>query len=532
MEYGEALFVDTAIAMQDANFYGLIRRPADLSRPLIEWSDRLYSWADMEKTSAHFAAILTALGCAKGDRVAAQVEKSPAALFLYLACLRSGLVFVPINTDYSVDEVEYLLRDSRPSVIVTNQNKAKRLEELTRKLTILCGCSTVLTLAENGSGSFSTYIPPVSSYGKDCPCAPDDVAAILYTSGTTGKPKGAMLSHRNLAVNGEALRTTWDFTEGDILLHALPIFHTHGLFVACHCALLSGARMIWLPAFDSTQVLAHLPRATVFMGVPTYYVRLLSRADLTAERCAHMRLFISGSAPLQPETFLAFQRRTGHAILERYGMTETGMNTSNPYQGERQPGRVGRPLPGVSVRVVGIDNTPLKKGNIGILQVRGENVFLGYWKKPKYTNFTRDGWFITEDIALIGEDETITIVGRASDLIISGGYNVYPREVEQVINTLNGVVDSAVIGLPHPDFGEAVAAIVQAQLKDDIVLNAVRNRLANYKVPKIVVFVDELPRNAMGKVRKDLLRRTYATMFTMAGSCSIDGEQASAESGK
>ncbi len=515
--------------MHDANFYGLIRlrRPADLSRPLIEWSDRLYSWEDMEKTSAHFAAILTALGCAKGDRVAAQIDKSPAALFLYLACLRAGMAFVPINTDYRVDEVEYLLRDSRPSVIVTNKNNVTRLKELTS----LCGSRPVLTLAEDGSGSFSTDITPVSS--KDCLCAPDDVAAILYTSGTTGKPKGAMLSHRNLAVNGEALRTTWDFTEGDVLLHALPIFHAHGLFVACHCALLSGARMIWLPAFDSTQVLAHLPKATVFMGVPTYYVRLLSRAELTAERCAHMRLFISGSAPLRPETFLAFQRKTGHAILERYGMTETGMNTSNPYQGERQPGRVGIPLPGVFLRVVGSDSTPLPCGQIGTLQVRGDHVFLGYWQKPKGTNFTRDGWFITEDLAFIGEDETITLVGRASDLIISGGCNVYPKEVEQVLNTLNGVVDSAVIGLPHHDFGEAVAAIVQAPLKNrpaaESVLNEVRTRLANYKVPKIVVFVDELPRNAMGKVRKDILRRTYATVFTMAGRCSLDGEQDSAE---
>ena len=502
--------------MPDANFYHLIssRRPADLSRPLIEWFDTLYSWADMEKTSAHFAAILTVLGCTKGDRVAAQIDKSPAALFLYLACLRAGLVFVPINTAYRAAEVEYLLRDSRPSVIITNQDQGN--VALLEKLANSCGSSPVLTLTSEGSGSFSTRLPPVP-YGL-CPCAPDDMAAILYTSGTTGIPKGAMLSHRNLAVNGEALCKIWAFTERDVLLHALPIFHTHGLFVASHCVLLSGARMIWLPIFDSTQVLVHLSRTTVFMGVPTYYVRLLSMPELTAEKCAHVRLFISGSAPLQPETFLAFQRRTGHAILERYGMTETGMNTSNPYQGTRRPGSVGKPLPDVSLRVVDSQNTPLPSGSIGVLHVFGDNVFLGYWQKDKKDGFTSDGWFITGDLARIEKDQTITLIGRANDLIISGGYNVYPREVEQVINTLNGVVESAVIGLPHPDFGEAVAAVVQAELKTrpaaESILRFLRARLANYKVPKIVVFVDELPRNSMGKVKKDLLKKAYETIFT------------------
>ncbi|VBB69247.1 Long-chain-fatty-acid--CoA ligase [invertebrate metagenome] len=499
-------------AMNDANFYRLImsRRPTDLSRPLIEWIDRIYSWADMETISTHFSTLLTSLGCMKGDRVVVQVDKSPAALFLYLACLRAGLAFVPMNTAYHADEVEYRIRDAKPTVVVVSPAVAPLAESIASRY----GIRHVLTLAANGSGSFPMSVPTVSC--QPCPCAPDDVAAILYTSGTTGQPKGAVLSHRNLAVNGETLRTSWAFTADDILLHALPIDHTHGLFVACHCALLSGARMIWLPAFDRTQVLVHLPRATVFMGVPTYYTRLLAMTDFTAATCTRMRLFVSGSAPLLPETFLAFQRRTGHAILERYGMTETGMNTSNPYHGERQPGHVGKPLPGVSVRVVGVDGTLLPRGQIGVLQVRGDNVFLGYWEQPKEMNFTSDAWFITGDLAYIGDDETLTLVGRASDLIISGGYNVYPREVEQVINSLSGVIESAVIGLPHPDFGEAVVVVVQAgqnRPTTESILSSVRARLANYKVPKAIVFVDKLPHNPMGKVQKNLLRQTYATMF-------------------
>ncbi|KAF0137203.1 MAG: malonyl-CoA synthase, partial [Rhodospirillaceae bacterium] len=332
-------------------------------------------------------AILASLGCVKGDRVAVQVDKSPAALFLYLACLRVGLVFLPLNTAYRDDEVDYLIGDAEPAVVVASP--AAAIKEATA---LRHGCRHFFTLAADGSGSFPS-LSPVRPF-TSCPCAPDDTAALLYTSGTTGRPKGAILTHRNLAANGEALRTSWAFTADDVLLHALPIFHAHGLFVACHCVLLSGACMIWLPAFNRIEVITRLPRATVFMGVPTYYTRLLAGADLTAATCAQMRLFISGSAPLLPETFTAFQRRTGHAILERYGMTETGMNTSNPYRGERRSGSVGRPLPGVSVRVAGTEGTLVPPGEVGVLHVRGNNVFAGYWRH-KTEDLTPDGWFIT-----------------------------------------------------------------------------------------------------------------------------------------
>lgn len=502
--------------MNNANLYHLIasRLPTDPSRPLIMAPDRVYNWADLEKESSYFATVLTALGCVKGDRVAVQVDKSPAALFLYLACLRAGFVFLPINTAYRTDEVDYLIGDAEPAVVVVSPAVAAATEAVATRH----GNRHTFTLAADGSGSLPVTVPAVP-FTPVC-CTPDDVAALLYTSGTTGRPKGAMLSHHNLAVNGEALRTSWAFTTEDILLHTLPIFHAHGLFVACHCVLLSGARMIWLPAFDRTQVLAYLPQATVFMGIPTYYTRLLACNDLTAATCTHMRLFTSGSAPLLPETFRAFQHRTGRTILERYGMTETGINTSNPYEGELQPGRVGRPLPGVSVRVAGVNGALLSQGQVGVLQVRGDNVFLGYWRQLDRTaDFTSDGWFITGDLAQIENDGTITLVGRARDLIISGGYNVYPREVEQVIDALDGVIESAVIGLPHPDFGEAVVAVVQMKpnhcLAAEIILRHVHAHLANYKVPKVVVFVDELPRNAMGKVQKTLLRQTHATALTV-----------------
>ncbi|KAF0116218.1 MAG: malonyl-CoA synthase [Rhodospirillaceae bacterium] len=501
--------------MDDANLYRLIasRFPADPSRPVIEDAQgRLYGWHDMDRMSARFAATLASLGCVKGDRIAVQVDKSPEALFLYLACLRGGFVFLPLNTAYRAGEVEYMIGDAGPAVMVASPAVVADAETAARRH----GCRHVLTLTAGGEGSFPALVPTAPC--PDVPCAADDVAAILYTSGTTGRPKGAMLSHRNLAANGEALRTSWAFTAGDVLLHALPVFHAHGLFVACHCVLLSGARMLWLPAFDQRQVMACLPRATVFMGVPTYYTRLLAGADFTAETCAGVRLFVSGSAPLSPETFLAFRQRTGHAILERYGMTETGMNTSNPYRGERRPGSVGRPLPGVSVRVAGPEGGILPPGAVGVLQVRGENVFAGYWRRPDKTaeDFTPDGWFITGDLARIDDDGVVTLVGRARDLIISGGYNVYPREVEQVIDRLEGVVESVVIGLPHPDFGEAVVAIVQARFPapaPETVMEHARAHLAKYKVPKAVLFVEALPRNAMGKVQKNLLRQTHAAEF-------------------
>jgi malonyl-CoA/methylmalonyl-CoA synthetase len=487
--------------------------PDDLSVPFLETADRTYSYGDLDRRSGAIGHGLRARGVGKGDRVAVQAEKSPQAIFLYLACLRIGAVYLPLNTAYTLSELDYFFGDAEPRVIVCDPARASEVRALAG-----ARGAAVLTLDAAGRGSL---IDAAADRGDlaPVPCDPDDLAALLYTSGTTGRSKGAMLTHRNLVSNALALRESWSFTDADVLLHVLPIYHTHGLFVATNTALLAGARMIFLPRFDPDAVIPALARATVLMGVPTYYTRLLARPDFTAHAARSIRVFISGSAPLLEETFAAFEARTGQRILERYGMTETGMNTSNPLHGERRAGTVGLPLPGVEIRVAGEDGTPLARGEVGILEVRGPNVFKGYWRMPDKTadEFREDGFFITGDVGVIGEDGYVSIVGRAKDLVISGGLNVYPKEVESLIDRLPGVVESAVIGLPHPDFGEAVTAVVvrhpDAGITEVDIITAARAELAGFKVPKMVLFVETLPRNTMGKVQKNVLRADYGDRF-------------------
>ena len=422
--------------------------------------------------------VLRSLGVVKGDRVAVQIAKSPEALAIYGAAVAIGAVFLPLNTAYKPAEVRYFLDDATPRVFVGGD----------------------LTMAQ-----FQALMSDQAGPMVVQDCGPDDLAAILYTSGTTGRSKGAMLTQGNLLSNARVLADLWRFTDRDVLLHALPIFHTHGLFVASNVALLSGAQMIFLPGFDAQTVLRLLPRATVMMGVPTFYTRLLAEPDFDAALTAHMRLFISGSAPLLADTHTQFQARTGHRILERYGMTETNMNTSNPYDGARRPGTVGFPLPGVELRLVA-----------GVIEVRGPNVFAGYWQMPDKTaeDLRPDGWFITGDLGQIDADGYVTIIGRAKDLIITGGYNVYPKEVEMLLDAVPGVTESAVIGLPHPDFGEAVFAVLVGLVDPDAALAAIAGDLARFKQPKAAVVVPDLPRNTMGKVQKNLLRDQYKSWFT------------------
>ncbi|MQX35553.1 malonate--CoA ligase [Roseospira navarrensis] len=500
------------------SLYSLIesRFPADRAKVLLETGDgTVWRYADVEAGAARMARALADRGVRKGDRVAVQVDKSPEALVLYLACLRGGFVFLPMNTAYRPDEVDFLVGNAEPAAVVCRPTD----EETVRGIAARHGDPLVLTLGTDGTGSLVEAADAAPADFPVVACAADDLAAMLYTSGTTGKPKGAMLTHRNLAANGLDLVESWRFTADDVLLHALPIFHAHGLFVACHCVLLAGASMIWLPGFDRAEVLRHLPRATAFMGVPTFYVRLLAGDDFDRAACASMRLFTAGSAPLLAETHEAFSARTGHAILERYGMTETGMLTGNPYDAERRPGSVGFPFPQVEVRVADDADTPLPTGEIGGIQVRGPNVMKGYWRLPGKTaeEFTADGWFRTGDVGRIDDRGYLFIVGRAKDLVISGGYNVYPKEVESVIDDLPGVVESAVIGVPHPDFGEGVVAVVVpegAGAPDEAAVIAhCKDHLANYKTPKRVFFVPELPRNTMGKVQKAQLRDQHADLF-------------------
>ncbi|MBX3493686.1 MAG: malonyl-CoA synthase [Parvibaculum sp.] len=473
-----------------------------------DWSfDRLSAYA------ARYTALFAQLGLKPGDRIALQVEKSPEALVIYLACLRGGFVFLPMNTAYRVEEVDYLVGDAEPALIVCDPAAETAIAGIAARR----GVPHVLTLDADAHGSFIDAVAAVADAVPPATCGADDLAVILYTSGTTGKPKGAMLTHGNLAANGLALRDAWRFTDADVLLHALPIFHAHGLFVACHCALLSGAKMIWRQKFDRADVIALLPRATTFMGVPTFYTRLLAGDDFNAALVGHMRLFTSGSAPLLAETFETFRARTGHAILERYGMTETGMNTSNPYDGERRAGTVGFPLPGVELRVTDEDGLPRAPGEIGGLEVRGPNVFSGYWRMPEKSaaEFAEGGWFRTGDIAMIDADGYVHLVGRAKDLIISGGFNVYPKEIEELVDDMAEVLESAIVGVPHPDFGEAGVAVVVlregAALDEATLIARLREKIANYKVPKRAFFVESLPRNTMGKVQKNLLREDYKT---------------------
>ncbi|WP_431858649.1 malonate--CoA ligase [Azospirillum sp.] len=502
-----------------ANFYALAesRFPADRAAPFIETEDgRRYSYADLEAISGRYARLLTDLGVVKGDRVAVQVEKSPEAVFLYLACLRAGAAYLPLNTAYTKAEVEYFLTDAEPRVFVCRPETEAALHEVAGK----AGVSAVLTLGTDGDGSLPERARSLDAACATVACGPDDLAAILYTSGTTGRSKGAMLSHRNLGSNALTLHKYWGFQPDDVLLHALPIFHTHGLFVAINCMLLNGSSMLFLPKFDADTAFRLLPKATVMMGVPTFYTRLLADARLTREATAHMRLFVSGSAPLLAETHRAFQERTGLAILERYGMTETCMNTSNPLDGDRVPGTVGFPLPEVEVRVCDDQGKVLGTEEIGVIEVKGPNVFGGYWRMPEKTKqeFRPDGFFITGDVGKIDARGYVHIVGRAKDLVISGGFNVYPKEVETVIDGIDGVVESAVVGVPHPDFGEAVVAVVlrkpgRTDPTAQAVVAACKEQLANYKVPKAVFFTEELPRNTMGKVQKNLLRDQHKGTF-------------------
>lgn len=499
------------------NLYSLFesRFPADRSRPLLILDDgQEITYGEAGETCARFASCLAGLGLAPGDRLAVQVEKSPAALFLYLACLRAGLVYLPLNSAYQEGEVGYFLQDAEPGAVVAQPRSLPWLEPLAARL----GIRHVFSLDEHGKGSFAEAARGAGSRFDTVARRADDLAAILYTSGTTGRSKGAMITHRNLASNASVLHACWGFRPDDILVHMLPIFHVHGLFVACHCVLLNGTAMRFHARFDARRALEDFSRSTVFMGVPTYYTRLLEEERLDRRACAGMRLFVSGSAPMLAETHTQFEKRSGHRILERYGMTETGMLTSNPLAGERRPGSVGFPLPGTSVRVVDDAGGPCAAGVIGNIQVKGDNVLPGYWRRPEKNKeeFTADGFFRTGDVGTFSEDGYLSIVGRSKDLIITGGFNVYPKEVELVIDELPAVAESAVIGVPHPDFGESVTAVVVPRAGTEApteaeVITWLKSRLANFKVPKRVFVEKELPRNTMGKVQKNVLRDRYSS---------------------
>lgn len=509
----------------NANLFAHLRAafPHDLDAIAVETDDGLhYSWRDLERASAMIANLLGALKLKAGARVAVQVEKSVEAMLLYLATLRAGYVFLPLNTAYQSAEIEYFIGNAEPEVVVCTGANAAWVGPVAQK----AGTRHVFTLNDDRTGTLLELAAQCSDEHAVVARKPDDLAAILYTSGTTGRSKGAMLTHRNLLSNAEVLKDYWGWTHGDVLLHALPIFHVHGLFVAIHGALLNGSKMIWFGKFDPKRVVARLPDATVFMGVPTLYVRMLAEPLLGQRQCEDMRLFIAGSAPLLIETFQEWQQRTGHTILERYGMSETIMLTSNPYtsvQGARRGGTVGFPLPGVSLRVRAYDDQGTPRDcpvdEIGNIEVSGPNVFAGYWRMPEKTKeeFTADGYFKTGDVGKIDGLGYVTIVGRSKDLIISGGYNVYPAEIEGYINDMPGVAESALVGVPHPDFGEVGVALVVpkagAALDSEAIVAELKGKLANFKIPKRCFVVDELPRNTMGKVQKALLREQHKGLF-------------------
>jgi malonyl-CoA/methylmalonyl-CoA synthetase len=458
---------------------------------------------------------LVARGVKPGDRVAVQVEKSVANIVLYLGTVRAGAVYLPLNTAYTLNELDYFIGDAEPSLVVCDPAKAEGLAPIAAKVK-----AKIETLGPDGKGSLTDAADKASSEFTTVPRANDDLAAILYTSGTTGRSKGAMLTHDNLASNSLSLVGYWRFTDKDVLIHALPIYHTHGLFVATNVTLFARASMIFLPKLDPDLIIKLMARATVLMGVPTFYTRLLQNPALSRDTTKHMRLFISGSAPLLAETHREWSARTGHAVLERYGMTETNMNTSNPYDGERVPGAVGFPLPGVSVRVTDPETAKeLPRDEIGMIEVKGPNVFKGYWRMPEKTKaeFRPDGFFITGDLGKIDANGYVHILGRGKDLVISGGFNVYPKEIESEIDAMPGVIESAVIGVPHADFGEGVTAVLVcskgADVSEAAVLKALDGRLAKFKMPKRVFVVDELPRNTMGKVQKNVLRDTYKDIY-------------------
>lgn len=494
-----------------SNLYQRFQQHASTDKPLLisDQGKTLASYQDLDEKSGQYAHTLKHLGLKPGDRVAAQIEKSPEALYLYCACLRSGLIYLPLNTAYGHQELDHFLSDAGATLLVVEPNKTSEHRHREVK---------VVSLGEHSSGSLSSLAAASPSDPNIEPRTENDIAVIIYTSGTTGLPKGAMISHGNLISNGETLLKAWGWSAEDVLLHTLPVFHVHGLFVGLHLPLLAGTPILFHSSFSTKTVLAALPSATVFMGVPTYYTRLLNDG-IDQQSSANMRLFISGSAPLLATTFSAWEQTTGKIILERYGMSETGMNISNPLTGERRAGTVGLPLPGVECRIVDEKGLAVASDTPGDLWVKGANVFSGYWNNPDKTaeSFTEEGFFITGDIASIDPDGYISIVGRSKDLIISGGLNIYPKELELLLDKFEPVSESAVIGLPHPDFGEAVCAVIVLKpnaLPDaDEIQNYMRQQVANFKVPKAVFFTDQLPRNSMSKVQKNLLRDQHQDTF-------------------
>jgi malonyl-CoA/methylmalonyl-CoA synthetase len=517
--------------MDNHNLFAALRSafPADLDATAVETvggahAGLRYSWRDLDRASAMMANLFDSLNLPAGSRIAVQVEKSVEALVLYLATLRAGHVFLPLNTAYQAGEIEYFIGNAEPAVVVCSKGNFGWVSKIAFK----AGTRHVYTLDEDRSGTLLDRAAHHSDVHTPAVRRADDLAVIIYTSGTTGRSKGAMLSHGNMLSNAQVLRKYWGWQPDDVLIHALPIFHVHGLFVAIHGALINGSTMLWLNRFDPRAVVELFPRATVFMGVPTLYVRMLAEPGLTKQQVARMRLFVSGSAPLLIETFDEWKTRTGHTILERYGMSETVMITSNPYapdnrhggQSERRGGTVGFVLPGIELRVVDDANHPVPVGEIGGIQVRGPNVFKGYWRMPEKTaeEFTAEGFFKTGDVGRVDDRGYVSIVGRSKDLIISGGYNVYPAEIESCINEMAGVAESAVVGVPHPDFGEVGVAVVTtkpgAAVDPDAVVSALKARLANFKIPKRCFVVDELPRNTMGKVQKNLLREQHKALFS------------------
>ena len=516
--------------MSQNNLFSALRAafPSDLDSTAVETmaadgTPLFYTWRDLDRASARIANLLASLKLPQGSRVAVQVEKSVEAMALYLATLRAGYVFLPLNTAYQSAEIEYFIGNAEPAVVVCSPGNFGWVS----KIAFTLGTQHVFTLGDDRTGSLLQRAALQRDQQVPVESGDDDLAAILYTSGTTGRSKGAMLTHGNMLSNAVMLKDYWGWKKGDVLIHALPIFHVHGLFVAIHGALINGSKMIWMAKFDPKAVIAAMPRATVFMGVPTLYVRMLAEPGLTKEAVKNMRLFIAGSAPLLIETFKEWQQRTGHTILERYGMSETIMLTSNPYaadkryqgQDERRGGTVGFPLPGVNLRVQDDDGKDLPVGEIGGIQVKGPNVFKGYWRMPEKTaeEFTKDGYFKTGDVGKVDERGYVHIVGRSKDLIISGGYNVYPAEIEGYINDMPGVAESALVGVPHPDFGEVGVAVVIAKpgasLDADAIVAQLKSQLANFKIPKKCFVVAELPRNTMGKVQKNLLRDQYKGLF-------------------
>ncbi|MEO1204734.1 MAG: malonyl-CoA synthase [Pseudomonadota bacterium] len=508
----------TAAGQTNENLFVMLWETVpDTSAPFLHLTDgTTLNYDDLNARASRYASALAKAGVHPGDRVAAQIDKSAEGLCLYFGCLKAGGVFLPLNPGYTDSEVTYFIQDAEPSVVVCQPSRYENLSAIGVK----AGVRQTFTLGEDGTGSMRDAADAASDGFEAVPRAADDLAAILYTSGTTGRSKGAMISARNLFSNAIALKQTWRFTSADVLVHALPVFHTHGLFVATHTLFVAGGSMIFQPRFDADALMDALPRATTMMGVPTFYTRLLSEPDFNRERVKNMRLFVSGSAPLSAQTHKDFEARTGHAIIERYGMTETSMNTSNPYDKDRKAGTVGMPLPGVEVRVCDPESgEELSTGETGVIEIRGPNVFQGYWRMPEKTKseFRDDGFFISGDLGRYDEDGYLAIVGRDKDLIISGGFNVYPAEVETVLDAVEGVAESAVIGVPHPDFGEGVTALVVpragATLQPEAIRSAAAEKLAKYKVPKVVLIVEDLPRNSMGKVTKKNLRETHQDLF-------------------